>query len=296
MSNVKLGINPLTWTNDDMPSLGAETPLETCLAESREAGFAGVELGNKFPRKAEVLKPILAEFDRELVSGWYSAELLTRSVEAEIEAVQDHLALLKACGCPVMVVCEVTDCIHGAMETPLTRRPVMAAEKWEEFGKRMTEFGDYLKEQGVHLAYHHHMGTVVQTEEEVNKLMEVTDPSVGLLLDTGHLTFAGGDPVRCAAKWGDRIVHVHTKDVRAEVLDDCLNRDLPFLKSVLQGVFTVPGDGSVDYNAVLAEMKKVDYHGWLVVEAEQDPAIAHPLTYATMGYKNLKAIVDATGL
>lgn len=296
MSNVKLGINPLTWTNDDMPSLGAETPLETCLAESREAGFAGVELGNKFPRQADVLKPILAEFDRQLVSGWYSTELLTRSVEDEIAAVQDHLNLLKACGSPVMVVCEVTGCIHGEMETPLTRRPVIQADQWEEFARRMTEFGDYLKEQGVHLAYHHHMGTVVQTEEEVDRLMQLTGPSVGLLVDTGHLTFAGGNPIAIIQKWGERIVHVHTKDIRAEILEDVLNRDLPFLKSVLQGVFTVPGDGSIDYDRVMIELKKVDYEGWLVVEAEQDPAVAHPLTYASLGYKNLSASVARAGL
>lgn len=296
MTNVKLGINPLTWTNDDMPSLGAETPLETCLAESHMAGFEGVELGNKFPRDAEALKPILAEYDRKLVSGWYSAELLTRSVAEEIAAVQDHLKLLKACECPVMVVCEVTGCIHGEMETPLTRRPVMAAGQWAEFGRRMTEFGDYLKEQGVHLAYHHHMGTVIQTEEEVDALMRHTGPAVGLLLDTGHITFAGGNPVNLIHKWGNRIVHVHTKDIRREVLEDVLNRDLPFLKSVLQGVFTVPGDGSIDYDLVMSELKKVDYKGWLVVEAEQDPAIAHPLKYATMGYNNLSASVKQAGL
>lgn len=238
MSNVKLGINPLTWTNDDMPSLGAETPLETCLAESREAGFTGVELGNKFPRDAETLKPILAEFDRQLVSGWYSARLLTRTVEEEIEAVQDHLKLLKACNSAVMAVCDVTRCIHGEMETPLTRRPVMEADQWEMFGRHVTEFGDYLKEQGVHLAYHHHMGTVVQTEADVDLLMKHTGASVGLLLDTGHMTFAGGSPINLIQKWGDRIVHVHTKDVRADILEDVLNRDLPFLKCVLQGVFT----------------------------------------------------------
>ena len=296
MSNVKLGINPLTWTNDDMPSLGAETPLETCLAESREAGFAGVELGNKFPRDPEVLKPILAEFDRQLVSGWYSAELLTRSVEEEIAAVQDHLKLLKACQSPVMVVCEVTDCIHGDMDTPLSRRPVMTADKWEAYGRRITEFGDYLKEQGVHLAYHHHMGTVIQTEEEVDNLMKYTGPSVGLLMDTGHMTFAGGDPIKLIRKWGERIVHVHTKDVRAEVLADVQNRDMPFLKSVLQGVFTVPGDGSIDYDVIMKELKAVNYKGWLVVEAEQDPAVAHPLTYATKGYRNLMASVEKAAL
>ena len=258
--------------------------------------FAGVELGNKFPRDPEVLKPILAEFDRQLVSGWYSAELLTRTVEEEIAAVQDHLKLLKACQSPVMVVCEVTDCIHGDMDTPLSRRPVMMADQWAEYGRRITEFGDYLKEQGVHLAYHHHMGTVIQTEEEVDALMKYTGPSVGLLMDTGHMTFAGGNPINLIRKWGERIVHVHTKDVRAEILADVLNRDMPFLKSVLQGVFTVPGDGSIDYDQIMTELKAVDYKGWLVVEAEQDPAVADPLTYATLGYRNLMASVEKAGL
>ncbi|MBF4443047.1 myo-inosose-2 dehydratase, partial [Vibrio anguillarum] len=166
--SVQLGINPLTWTNDDMPTLGAETSLETCLSEGKQAGFVGFELGNKFPRQASVLGPILASHDLKLVSGWYSMELLTRSVEEEIEAVQEHLTLLRELGATVMVVCEVTNCIHGAKETPVHLRPLFPAERWEEYGSKLTEFAQYTQSQGVQIAYHHHMGTVIETAQDID--------------------------------------------------------------------------------------------------------------------------------
>jgi len=285
--SVQLGINPLTWTNDDMPTLGAETSLETCLSEGKQAGFVGFELGNKFPRQASVLGPILASHDLKLVSGWYSMELLTRSVEEEIEAVQEHLTLLRELGATVMVVCEVTNCIHGAKETPVHLRPLFPAERWEEYGSKLTEFAQYTQSQGVQIAYHHHMGTVIETAQDIDNLMKNAGPEVGLLLDTGHLTFAGEDPVKVAQCWAERINHVHCKDIRKDVLADVKNRKLSFLDSVLEGVYTVPGDGCIDYPAVFNVLKTVNYTGWLVVEAEQDPAIAHPLTYATLGYNNL---------
>ena len=294
--SIKLGINPLTWTNDDLPSLGADTPLETCLTEGRQAGFVGFELGNKFPRQAEVLGPILKAHDVELVSGWYSVELLTRSVEEEIEAVQEHLALLRDLGAKVMVACEVTDCIHGAQDTPVHLRPEFPADKWEEYGKKLTEFAKYTQSQGVQLAYHHHMGTVIETAEDIDNLMKHTGPELGLLLDTGHLTFAGADPVEVAKRWVDRINHVHCKDVRKDVLADVKNRKFSFLNSVLNGVYTVPGDGCVDYPSVFAVLKEANYSGWLVVEAEQDPSIANPLEFATLGHKNLKKLAEDAGL
>ncbi len=293
---VKLGINPLTWTNDDLPTLGAETPLETCLTEGRQAGFVGFELGNKFPREASVLGPILAAHDVELVSGWYSCELLSRSVEEEIEAVQPHLTLLRELGANVMVLCEVTGCIHGEQNIPVHLRPQFPAERWQEYGKKLTEFARYTQSQGVQIAYHHHMGTVVETAEDIDNLMEHTGLEVGLLLDTGHLTFAGADPVAVAKRWAHRLNHVHCKDVRKDVLADVKNRKTSFLDAVLCGVYTVPGDGCVDYPAVFTILKEQNYKGWLVVEAEQDPAIAHPLTYATMGYNNLHNYAKDAGL
>jgi inosose dehydratase len=292
---LRIGINPLTWTNDDMPELGAETSLDTCLAEAKIAGYQGVELGNKFPRRAETLKPILARHGLDLVSGWYSSRLLERPVADEKKAAEDHIALLAALGCTVMVYAEVTGCIHGDRTAPLSRRPLMPDARWQEYGERLTEMGRYLKTRGLTLAYHHHMGTVIQTEAEVDRLMEVTGPEVGLLLDTGHLTYAGGDPVRAAKRHAKRIVHVHCKDVRKPVLDAALKSDKPFLQAVLDGVFTVPGDGGVDYKSVLPPIREAGYEGWLVVEAEQDPAKAHPLTYAKMGYANLAKLARSAG-
>ncbi|MFD0705997.1 myo-inosose-2 dehydratase [Photorhabdus akhurstii] len=293
---VQLGINPLTWTNDDLPTLGADTPLETCLTEGRQAGFTGFELGNKFPRQANVLGPILAAHDLMLVSGWYSGELLTRSVAEEIKAVQPHLTLLRELGANVMVFAEVTNCIHGDQNKPVHLRPQFPANRWQEYGEKLTEFARYTQKQGVQIAYHHHMGTVIETEEDINHLMENTGDEVGLLLDTGHLTFAGADPLTVTERWAKRINHVHCKDIRPDVLNDIKNRKTSFLDAVLSGVFTVPGDGCVDYPAIFQVLKKQNYGGWLVVEAEQDPAIAHPFTYATMGYNNLRKFARDAGL
>ncbi|MCC8457399.1 myo-inosose-2 dehydratase [Photorhabdus aegyptia] len=293
---VQLGINPLTWTNDDLPTLGADTPLETCLTEGRQAGFTGFELGNKFPRQANVLGPILAAHDLMLVSGWYSGELLTRSVAEEIKAVQSHLTLLRELGANVMVFAEVTNCIHGDQNKPVHLRPQFPANRWQEYGEKLTEFARYTQKQGVQIAYHHHMGTIIETEEDINHLMENTGDEVGLLLDTGHLTFAGADPLTVTERWAKRINHVHCKDIRPDVLNDIKNRKTSFLDAVLSGVFTVPGDGCVDYPAIFQVLKKQNYGGWLVVEAEQDPAIAHPFTYATMGYNNLRKFARDAGL
>ncbi|AJZ91180.1 Rhizopine catabolism protein mocC [Beauveria bassiana D1-5] len=293
---VHLGINPLTWTNDDLPSLGADTPLETCLSEGREAGFEGFELGNKFPREAGVLGPILDKHDLKLVSGWYSGRLLERTVEEEIEAVQPHLTLLRELGAKVLVFAEVTHCIHGEQQTPVHLRPRFPVERWQEYGEKLTAFARYTQQQGVQIAYHHHMGTVIESADDVNNLMIHTGPEVGLLLDTGHLTFAGADPLAVAERWISRINHVHCKDVRAGVLADVKNRKTSFLDAVLSGVFTVPGDGCVNYPPIMALLKKHGYQGWLVVEAEQDPAVAHPMTYARLGYANLSRFAREAGL
>ena len=287
---IRLAINPLTWTNDDMPELGAGTPLETCLAEARQAGFAGVELGNKFPRDAATLGPILARHGLALASGWYGSRLLERDVDAEMAAAEPHLALLQAMGCTACVFAEVSRAIHGERTTPLSRRPVLSDADWAVLAPRMTEMGRRMAARGLRLAYHHHMGTVIQDEAEIDRLMAETGPAVGLLLDTGHLTYAGGDPVRAARRHAGRIAHVHCKDVRAAVMAQALSRDLPFLAAVLEGVFTVPGDGAVDFAAVFGALAEGGYAGWLVVEAEQDPAKAHPLTYARLGHDHAAAL------
>ena len=293
--SVLLGINPITWTNDDMPELGGDIPLDVCLSEASTAGYAGIELGGKFPRTVSALRPILDRHGLDLVSGWYSARLCERNAEDEIAAVDDHLKLLAGMGCRVMVFAEGHDSTDGDADAPLSTRPLLGEAEWPRFCAHLNAVARHLRAHGVRLAFHHHMGTVIQTEAEIDRLMAGTSEDVGLLLDTGHLVFAGGDPVSVARRHASRIVHVHCKDVRPAALDDALRRDRSFLASVLDGIFTVPGDGMIDYEAVLRPICDAGFAGWLVVEAEQDPAKAHPLTYARLGFRNLKRSAEAAG-
>lgn len=292
--SVRIGANPIGWSNDDMPELGGETPLETCLAEATAAGFEGMELGNKFPREPEALRAVLSKHGLSLVSGWYSGNLLNRDDKAEMEALRAHLDLLKALGSDVLVFAETTGCIHGDRATPLSERPKLDAGQWREFGARMTRLADATKAEGVRLAYHHHMGTVVESEVDIDALMAATGPSVALLLDSGHATFAGIDPATLARRYSDRIAHVHTKDVRPAMMARAKAEGWSFLDAVIEGVFTVPGDGGIDFPAMFAELR--GYEGWVVVEAEQDPAKAHPATYAKLGFGNLERYLKDAGL
>jgi inosose dehydratase len=294
---IRLGINPIGWTNDDIRWLGDDIPLETCLAQARKAGFAGIELGRKFPRRASELKKVLARHGLALVSGWYSARLLERSAGDEIAAMQDHLRLLKALGCSVMVFAETTGDTVPYVSKPLSERPrITQAAQWKELARRMTEVGDYLLDQSLRLALHHHMGTPVQTAEDIDRLFEHCGPSVGLLVDTGHLTFAGGEPEKLIRRHAERVAHVHAKDVRRGAFLQAIEYDLSFTEAVLCGVFTAPGDGIVDFAAVMKELKKIDYEGWIVHEAEQDPRIADPLVYAELGNATLRTVCAEAGL
>lgn len=294
---VRIGINPITWSNDDLPELGGETSLETCLSEGKQAGYAGFELGNKFPRQPEALLAALKPYGLDVVSGWHSGLLLEHGLDAEIKSITPHLELLAKTGSNALVYAEVTGSVQGMIKTPLSHRPKLPDTKWQQFGADMTKLGDYcLEHAGVRIVYHHHMGTVVETEEETNRLMDETGESVSLLLDTGHMAFAGGDHLRLYEKNKKRVRHVHCKDVRKTILDDMKNRDESFLNSVLAGTFAVPGDGMIDYLPLLAALKKDGYAGWLVVEAEQDPAIAPSYQEAVKGYNYLKATAEKVGL
>jgi len=279
-----------------LPELGGDIPLDTCLAEAREAGFEGIEVGQKFPRDPALLRPLLAHRGLHLISGWYSGRLLERSVAEEVEAVEQHRALLAAMGCTILVYAETTGGIAGDRTRPLSSRPILLDGGWRDFGTRLTELADHLAERGIRLAYHHHMGTVVETAAEIDRLMAATGSSVGLLLDTGHLAFAGADPADIAWRHGPRINHVHCKDVRPNVLARVRAANRSFLDSVLDGVFTVPGDGCIDFAEVLAALAAAHYSGWLVVEAEQDPATAPPLAYARLGFAHLTAAAAQAGL
>lgn len=290
---VRIGINPLSWMNDDLPSLGGETPLEVALTEGRAIGYDGFELGNKFPREPQALKALLAQYDLALVSGWYSGKLAHRSVEEEIASVDSHLELLSRNGATVMVYGEVADSIQGAPQ-PLYQRPRFFSEaQWDTYAARVDEFARYTLSRGVRLAYHHHMGAYVETPTDVDNLMARTSEAVGLLFDAGHITFAGGDPVTVLDKHIGRVCHVHCKDVRPAVTKLARNRNWSFLDSVINGAFTVPGDGAVDFPAIIGRLKRHGYRGWLVVEAEQDPVIAASYAYAEKGYRTLRSLVDA---
>jgi myo-inosose-2 dehydratase len=293
---VRLGTNPIAWSNDDMPELGGDTSLETCLKEAAEAGFAGIEKGGKFPNDVEEMRAVLGRHGLELVSGWYGAELRFRDVEAEIQAMRPHFDLLKACGCKVVVFAETSGTVQGDRAKPVAERPVMSDDEWPVFLERISKLGEWMAGQGVRVAFHHHMGTVIEKAHEVDRLLQGTPESVGLLFDTGHLAFAGEDPAKVARKWAKRVNHVHAKDVRPEVLRRAREERWSFLDAVLNGVYTVPGDGGLDFEAALRPIAEAGYSGWLICEAEQDPAKAHPLTYAKKGCVTLKGTAEKIGL
>ncbi|MEN9891748.1 MAG: myo-inosose-2 dehydratase [Pseudomonadota bacterium] len=303
--NVRIGINPLSWMNDDLPSLGGETPLETALREGKQIGYEGFELGNKFPKDGPGLKAKLDEFGLACVSGWYSGFLAEvpagqtdeQSVAAEIERCRAHMSKLQYNGVKVVVYGECAGTVQGQMDTPVNRRPQFASdEAWQRYAKRLDAFGAHLiATYGIQLAYHHHMGAYVESPADVDKLMALTDPAkVFLLFDTGHAYFGGAaNPTDLLKKHVSRVVHVHCKDVRTPVINLARNEQWSFLHGVLNGIYTVPGDGSLDYATVLRTLREAGYEGWLVVEAEQDPAVAPSYEYAEKGYKTLRALVDA---
>jgi inosose dehydratase len=286
---LRFGANPIIWSNDDMRELGGDIPLETCLAQARQIGFEGMELGHKFPRDARELAAVLGRFGLACVSGWYSSLLLSRDAATELAHLRAHLDLLKAVGSSVLVFAEVSGAVHGERSTPLGERPQLAPGDWREFGLRLTQVAAATLAEGVQLAYHHHMGTVVQSEADIDALMRATGPEVGLLLDTGHARFAGAEPSALARRYAGRLRHVHAKDVRRDVAERAVREDWSFLRAVVEGVFTVPGDGCVPFDRVLRELRA--YSGWIVLEAEQDPRKADPLTYATLGMRNLRQLV-----
>lgn len=292
---VRLAINPITWTNDDMPELGGDIPLEVCLNEARQAGYAGIELGGKFPRKAGELRPIMRRHGLELVSGWYDGRIRDLEVDEEFERAMPHLQLLKDMGCAHVVYADVSGSTHGSRTAPISTRPRLFDDEWKAYGRKLTQLAERMADFGVRMAFHHHMGTVVESDKDVDMLMANSSEAVGLLYDTGHCVFSGGDPLGLIRRHVRRVVHVHCKDARRHVLRQARAEDMSFMGAVLEGVFTVPGDGFIDFGPILAELARANYAGWLVVEAEQDPKVAHPLTYARMGREFLAKAASGAG-
>jgi myo-inosose-2 dehydratase len=291
---VRIGANPICWSNDDMPELGGHITLEQCLTEAKAAGYEGMELGHKFPRTPVTLKSVLTPHDLALVGGWYSTFLLERDAEKEFQEAQDHIRLLKAMGSEVFIAAECSNSVHGNRSKRLSTRPKMNNGDWSRFSTELTRFAEMVAGEGLPLTYHHHMGTVVQTGNEIDQLMKSTGAAVHLLLDTGHATWGGANPKQLAHRYRRRIGHVHTKDVRKPVMQRANDNDLSFLDSVVAGVYTVPGDGMVDFTGVLKELK--GYTGWIVVEAEQDPVKAPPADYVKLGYDNLTRFIRTADL
>ena len=293
---VKLGIAPIAWTNDDMPDLGKENTVEQCVSEMALAGFTGSEVGNKYPKDPEVLKKALELRGVEICNQWFSSFLITKPFEEVEKEFRAQLTFLKAMGSKIIGASEQSHSVQGQMETPVFgHKYVMNDEEWELLCTGLNKLGKIAKEEyGISLTFHHHMGTVVQTAEETARLMEGTDPEyVNLLFDSGHFAYCGEDPVAMVKKYVDRIKHVHLKDIRPDVVAKVKAEDMSFLAGVRAGAFTIPGDGCVDFDSIFKVLEEADYTGYMVVEAEQDPAKANPLEYAI---RARKFIAEKTGL
>ena len=294
---VYLGIAPIGWCNDDMPELGAENTFQQIVSEMALAGFTGCEIGNKYPSDPVELKEALDLRGMRIASRWYSSFLLTRPIEEEEKDFIANLDFLEAVGANRINVSEQSYSIQGQVDTPVLTggcKHVMNDEEWDRFTTGLNRLGKIAKDRGFKLCFHHHMGTVVQTSEETDRMMSSTDPDlVFLCYDTGHFTFAGEDPLTMLKKYASRVGHVHLKDMRLPVVQKVREEGWSFLKAVREGAFTVPGDGDVDFDPIFQVLAESGYEGWLLVEAEQDPAKANPLAYAIKGRTYIR---EHTGL
>ena len=295
-NKVKLGIAPIAWTNDDMPDLGAENTFEQCVSEMALAGFTGCEVGNKYPKDLAVLRKALELRGMEICNQWFSGFLLTRPFEEVEAAFRSQLVFLQAMGAKIIGMSEQSYSVQGQLNTPIFgHKYVMNDEEWKIFLDGMNRLGRIAKEEyGIALTFHHHMGTVVQDPDEVERMMEGTDPEyVSLLYDSGHFAYCGADPLEMVKKYAGRIRHVHLKDIRPEIVEQVRRENRSFLDGVRMGAFTIPGDGCIDFDPIFRTLEEAGYEGYLLVEAEQDPAKANPLEYAI---RARRYIAEKTGL
>ena len=288
---VRFGIAPINWSNDDMPELGGNYTLDTILSEMSQAGYSGTEIGNKFPKDSFSIKEALKKFDLELASSWHSTFFLSKDIHSELESVKQKASFLVDGGAKAINIAECSGSIHGEIGLPLVSKPVCNKQDWARLTDSLNKVGEICNSFGLSMAYHHHMGTCIQSEEEIYKLLSGTDPElVHLCADTGHMYFAGIDPINFFENNMNRIKHIHFKDLRHQVFDALNFKTDSFLKAVLNGTFTVPGDGCIDFNAISDIIIRSKYCGWIIVEAEQDPAIANPLEYALLSKTYLNNI------
>ena len=293
-NKVKLGIAPIAWTNDDMPDLGAENTFQQCVSEMALAGFTGCEVGNKYPKDPAELHKYLDIRGMQICNAWFSTFLTTKPYEETEKEFIKHITFLKAMGAKVVGVSEQGHSIQGTDLSIFDDKYVMNDEEWDKLCTGLNKLGNVAKDMGITLTFHHHMGTVVQTAAEIDRLMENTDPELfNLLFDSGHLAYCGEDYMYILKKYINRIKHVHLKDIRPDVIAEVKANKLSFLQGVRKGTFTVPGDGVIDFAPIFKVLEENDYEGYVLVEAEQDPAIANPFEYAV---KARKYIAEKAGL
>ncbi|MDB6182269.1 myo-inosose-2 dehydratase [Paracoccus fistulariae] len=294
------GTNPIAWSNDDDHSIGAHLSLDDCLSDCREIGFDGIEKGHKMPSDGAALKATLGGYGLRFIGGWHSTNILATGSTPEVEraAMDAHIAMSKAAGSDVIIICECSNTVHGNDQVAANDRPVLSDAEWERFMAGINDLAAHAAGQGMRFCYHHHVGTCVESADDIDRFMAGAGPDVYLLLDTGHCTFGGADPARVARKYMSRVGHIHCKNVRREVMEEVRAEGLSFIEGVRRGAFTVPGDreGCVDFAPVLRIAAEVGYHGWLVIEAEQDSAIRDPLHYQSMGHRALRQMAARAGL
>jgi len=291
----KLGIAPIAWWNDDLAELSDDVSLEECLRQASVAGFTGMETGRRFPMDMDELGPLLARFGISVCGGWFSGLLLDGDIEREKDRIRAQMDFFIAAKAPCIVYGETARSIQGIRSAPLDTKPRLSEEEIRAYGRKMTAFAEWCTEQGMPIAYHHHMAAAIETEAELDQLMTNSGEALALLFDAGHMAFAGGDVLRVIDKHHSRISHVHTKDVRGGVIDKLDRKRESFLDAVVKGAFTVPGDGSLDFAAIIARLASYGYEGWFVVEAEQDPKISPPLEMAKKGHAELTRLMASAG-
>lgn len=296
--SVKIGISPIAWQNDDLPDLTAAFTMEQALREAREIGYTGVERGRRMPGDTESLRRFLDHYDLLLCGGWCSGNLLQNDVETEKAAIAGQVEQFAALGAPCLVYAECSNTVQGDRTTPVNSRPQLSRDEVMAYGRKLSEIARWMNDKGLPLAYHHHMGAIVEHPDDIDWLMEGSSTEVTLLFDTGHLVFGGGDPLDTLDRWGDRVHHVHYKDVRPDVTAQARAKGWSFLDAVIEGAFTVPGDpqGSVDFAAVTDRLSRMGYEGWIVVEAEQDPAKIAPYEASKLGYDTILDLCARAGL
>ena len=294
--SVKIGISPIAWQNDDLPDITKDYTMEQALRESREIGYTGVERGQRMPHDTEGLRQYLEANDIALCGGWCSGNSLVNDFAAECDATRQQVEQFIALDAPCIVYAECSNTVQGLQNVPVNNRPKLSRDEIMTYGKKISELAKWMADQGMPMAYHHHMGSIIESEDDVNWLMDGSSHEVNLCFDTGHLLFGGGNVMATLDRWGDRVHHVHYKDIRPHIVKDVRDNNLSFLDAVIAGAFTVPGDGCIDFQEVTHKLKAMDYSGWIVVEAEQDPAKAPPYEYSKLGYDNIVAACNAAGL